>query len=344
MADAKSVFISYSSQDGYYADKLTRMLEKMKISYWKAPEMIPAGSSYAKEIPRAIRDCKAFVLLLSEFSQKSIWVEKEVDSAIYYRKRIIPFQLDDVPLNDMFHFYLNNVQMICYFKGKRAAVDSLKRQICLYVNGGLTQGDTGSARREPVTGQKKDRNLLEDVKPDKAPVHNAGNVVTENRDRRAERLPVGDNTAGNRNAMPEKRQKNTGNKSSRNRTEALTMNHVPQQCQYCGGDVKKISKGTYRCLDCGQENYDYFQTVRNYLEQVGASSALEIERDTGVPRRVVEYLLKQDYLEIPRLSPMRISCERCGGSIRSGRLCELCKMKSQRGLTTRTKGAWHSSR
>ena len=106
----KSVFISYSSKDERYIKKMTQMLEKMGISYWIAPDMIPAGSNYAREIPKAIRDCEIFLLVLSQASQQSIWVEKEIDSAIYYRKTIVPFQIDDSVMTDMFRFYLNNVQ------------------------------------------------------------------------------------------------------------------------------------------------------------------------------------------------------------------------------------------
>lgn len=105
MADRKSVFISYSSKDRAFVDRIVRKLEEMGIYCWQAPEHIPAGSSYAKEIPKAIRECEVFLLFLSERSQDSIWVEKETDSAISERKNIIPFQIDDAPLNETFRFY-----------------------------------------------------------------------------------------------------------------------------------------------------------------------------------------------------------------------------------------------
>lgn len=304
MASTKSVFISYSSKDGLYVDKLTRMLEKMQISYWKAPDMIPAGSNYAKEIPQAIQNCKVFVLLLSDRSQNSIWVEKEIDSAVYYRKKILPFQIDDAPLNDMFRFYLNNVQTISYHRGRREAVEELKRRLRQILEMG------------------------EEISPPSYQGERSGKAPAKS-------------PAAERSGKASSKRRATG----RNRTEALTMNHVPEECQYCGGEVKFVEKGTYRCQSCGKDNYDYFQTVRNYLEQAGAHSALEIERDTGVPRRVVEHLLKEDYLEIPKLSSIRISCERCGSPIRSGTLCELCSREQMRGTSGRSSGGqWRSRR
>lgn len=345
MGNAKSVFISYSSLDGFYVEKLTRMLEKMEISYWKAPDMIPAGSNYAKEIPQAIQNCQVFVLLLSESSQKSIWVEKEIDSAIYYRKRIIPFQIDDAPLNDMFRFYLNNVQTISYYKGRREAIEALKGRLCQILGMGDEPGrkvsraahvqkGAGHARKDTANSQGKAGPARKDT------AGSQGKEGSARKDAVGSQGKAGSarKTEGNSPRSAEKTR--TG---GRNRTEALTMNHVPEECQYCGGEVRLVEKGTYRCQNCGKDNYDYFQTIRNYLEQMGARSALEIERDTGIPRRVVEYLLKQDYLEIPRLSPVRISCERCGSPIRSGRLCELCmRDRGGGGRTNLRRERWHS--
>lgn len=348
MGNAKSVFISYSSLDGFYVEKLTRMLEKMEISYWKAPDMIPAGSNYAKEIPQAIQNCQVFVLLLSESSQKSIWVEKEIDSAIYYRKRIIPFQIDDAPLNDMFRFYLNNVQTISYYKGRREAIESLKGRLCQILGMGNEPGRKISrAGREKQMGSVMSGSVNKNAKKQQNAPHvqkGAGHVQNDAENARKDaagsqgKAGSARKTEGNSPRSAEKTR--TG---GRNRTEALTMNHVPEECQYCGGEVRLVEKGTYRCQNCGKDNYDYFQTIRNYLEQMGARSALEIERDTGIPRRVVEYLLKQDYLEIPRLSPVRISCERCGSPIRSGRLCELCmRDRGGGGRTNLRRERWHS--
>lgn len=105
-------FISYCSKDNKIVNALAEILRNCDIPYWKAPEMIPAGSNYAKEIPKAIDGCSVFLFVISEASQNSIWVEKEVDMAIGYRKKIVPLKIDESALNDMYHFYLNNVQVI----------------------------------------------------------------------------------------------------------------------------------------------------------------------------------------------------------------------------------------
>lgn len=76
------VFISYSSKEYDRAFSLKQILEANGIGCWMAPQSIPSGSDYSQEIPRAIRECDVFLLLLSEASQDSKWVPKELDNAI----------------------------------------------------------------------------------------------------------------------------------------------------------------------------------------------------------------------------------------------------------------------
>ena len=127
--EQSTVFVSYSSKDLEIVNYIVSKLQNMKISYWKAPEMIPAGSSYAKEIPKAIQNCQIVLLILSDSSQESIWVENEIDSAICNRKVIIPFQIKEMELNDTFKFYLNNVQTVMYYQNNEEAFKMLRAKL-----------------------------------------------------------------------------------------------------------------------------------------------------------------------------------------------------------------------
>lgn len=307
----KSVFISYSSKDERYIKKMTQMLEKMGITYWIAPDMIPAGSNYAREIPSAIQNCDIFLLVLSKASQQSIWVEKEIDSAIYYRKTIVPFQIDDSPMTDMFRFYLNNVQTIYCANRPKDAIEELKQRLRTLLK------LTAESIHNP--GGKKDRGESSTSKEE----------TTEGRD------------SENKDAPTE--QESEIEIARRKRESFLRSSGIPTACGYCGGDLEKISRGVYRCKKCGRENYDYFQTVRNFLRKYGAKPAIIIERETGVPRHVIEQFVSDEYLEIPKLEPMRLSCVKCGASIRTGTLCENCK-NARPQKPARSGGSWHSSR
>lgn len=87
-------------------------MDKNGIPSWMAPNNIPAGSTYAKVINKALKNCSCLLLLLTKSSQKSTWVPKEVERAINYKKTIIPIQLEEVVLNNEFELYISTCQIL----------------------------------------------------------------------------------------------------------------------------------------------------------------------------------------------------------------------------------------
>lgn len=90
---------------------------------------IPGGSSYAVEIPRAIKDCKVFVVVLSERTQTSKWVPRELDQAINENKIIMPFMVENCRLKDDFNFYLTNVQRYNAYESKAETIRKMINEI-----------------------------------------------------------------------------------------------------------------------------------------------------------------------------------------------------------------------
>lgn len=123
----KDVFISYKTEEFSEALWVKETLETNGISCWMAPMSIPGGSNYAAEIPQAIRECKVFVLLLSQKCQESKWVPRELDQAINEGKTILPFMLENCTLKDEFNFYLSNVQRYEAYESKSKAIE---RMVC----------------------------------------------------------------------------------------------------------------------------------------------------------------------------------------------------------------------
>lgn len=109
-------FISYSTKNQTSADAMRELFNRKGIETWMAPYDIPAGSKYAAVINRAVKDCACFVLVLSDCAQNSIWVAKEVERAVNYRKPVIPVQIEDVILNDEFEFYISTDQVVAVQK------------------------------------------------------------------------------------------------------------------------------------------------------------------------------------------------------------------------------------
>ena len=257
----KYVFISYSSKDNEYVNQVTDALKTSGISYWKAPDMISAGSNYAKEIPKAIADCSVFLLLLSQTAQESMWVEKEIDKAICSRKIILPIRFDNCELNDLFKFYLNNVQM---YQAEIAdgRVKDLQ-QIIVRIQDILEQhskSPTAQAKNGPEPGH--------------------GDAVD----------PVGKKAIEKVNDFSLDEEGVKKNKRNLNkRHNALRMNKIPVECEFCGGDIDRGSKGEYICVACGKENFDDFNKIRNYIQKYGPAPAIVVSRNTGVPMATIEY-------------------------------------------------------
>ena len=130
----KEVFISYSSKNFKEASTVKEALEKNDISCWMAPDSIPAGSNYSKEIPSGIKNCKIFLLILSDEAQESIWVSREVEQALNDNKTIIPFQIEDFKLNDSFNFYLSQVQRVSAYLEMEKSLKELVMKIKANLN------------------------------------------------------------------------------------------------------------------------------------------------------------------------------------------------------------------
>lgn len=145
----QDVFISYKSEEFQEADWVRQQLESGGISCWMAPNSITGGASYATEIPQAIRSCRVFVLILSRRAQLSQWVPKELDQAINCGKIIMPFMLENCPLEDDFSFYLSNVQRYPAYEGREAAMQRMLREIRMLLGCDRTE-PPAEAKKEPA--------------------------------------------------------------------------------------------------------------------------------------------------------------------------------------------------
>ena len=95
-----SCFISYSSKDQEFADRLHADLQNKGVRCWFAPHDLPWGAKTWDTIDEAIRLRDKVLLLLSEASIASDWVEDEVSKAFAEergRKGLVlfPVRLDD---------------------------------------------------------------------------------------------------------------------------------------------------------------------------------------------------------------------------------------------------------
>jgi uncharacterized protein YjbI with pentapeptide repeats len=76
-----SCFISYSTKDQNFADRLHADLQARGIRCWFAPQNIQGGRKIDKQINEAIRVCDKLLLILSDASMNSNWVKIEIANA-----------------------------------------------------------------------------------------------------------------------------------------------------------------------------------------------------------------------------------------------------------------------
>ena len=123
------VFISYKSDEEEYAKRVRNVLEQNGISCWMAPDSIPVGSNYMKQIPQAIENCKAMIVLVSEKSQHSTWVKNEFSQAISKEKLVIPYVIQDCSLEDEFAFSMSTMQQVFAWKDEESALQRVVKDI-----------------------------------------------------------------------------------------------------------------------------------------------------------------------------------------------------------------------
>ncbi len=95
-----SCFISYSSKDEAFAKRLHTDLQNNGVRCWFAPEDMKIGDKFRQRIDEAIHVHERLLLILSEHSVSSEWVEKEVETAFEKEQRqkrtvLFPVRLDD---------------------------------------------------------------------------------------------------------------------------------------------------------------------------------------------------------------------------------------------------------
>jgi len=100
-----SCFISYSTKDQEFAERLHADLQAKGVRCWFAPEDLKTGDEIRWRIDEGIRNYDKLLLILSQDSIKSDWVESEVQTS-YEREKIkketvlFPIRLDDAVFNE----------------------------------------------------------------------------------------------------------------------------------------------------------------------------------------------------------------------------------------------------
>lgn len=133
------VFISYSRKDyvdeknnvipGNVVSKVKDALMKMKVRVWFDENGVYSGDEFGPLIARAIKNSEIFLFISSHNSNASDWTSNEIATAHAYKKRIIPFRVDDSVFNESVILYIAKLDYIDYTKNQDKAMARMTESI-----------------------------------------------------------------------------------------------------------------------------------------------------------------------------------------------------------------------
>jgi len=110
------IFVSYATADREVAFRIVSFLEGEGIECWVAPRDVAPGVEYGQAIINAIEQCKALVLVLSDQSNDSQFVRKEVERAVSKTKAVLPVRIREVTPSGSLEFYISSAQWVDAWK------------------------------------------------------------------------------------------------------------------------------------------------------------------------------------------------------------------------------------
>lgn len=144
------VFISFSTKNEDEAKRIHKILEDNGLSCWLAPFNIRGHHDFTADIPRAIRNSKVYLLLMSEDAQRSKWVPRELVTADDLDLPIFTLFIEDCTLQDRFKFILHNNQYYGYSDDRESQISRLIGEIKDYLLNGDDDIDDPDNNSTPV--------------------------------------------------------------------------------------------------------------------------------------------------------------------------------------------------
>ena len=112
------IFISYSSEDKKLVEALCHFIEGRNLRCFVAYRDVPKGEDWASYIVEAIEDCKVFVYVHSQSSNKSAETTKELQLAFGTKCVVIPFRIENIDYISAKKYRLTNVNWLDAFPDK----------------------------------------------------------------------------------------------------------------------------------------------------------------------------------------------------------------------------------
>jgi hypothetical protein len=162
---AKDIFISYSRHDQEFVTRLASDLNAHVAFVWFDRSTIQPGQKWHDEIMEGIRDCKAFILILSPDSMESQYVREEVNKALELGKTIFPILYRPATWTGEFESIVRDIQTLDLRSG--SYTDNFQKLV-----DGLIEAGAGKASEErPFLRQPKPVWMLSSAKSPAGHLH-----------------------------------------------------------------------------------------------------------------------------------------------------------------------------
>ena len=89
------IFMSHSSHDRDFTTGLAERLQEAGLRCWVDVDDIPDGSTWMREIQKAVEGCGALLVVMSKDGRELEWVERETLLAMELRKPLFIARIDE---------------------------------------------------------------------------------------------------------------------------------------------------------------------------------------------------------------------------------------------------------
>ena len=102
-------------------------------------------------------------------------------------------------------------------------------------------------------------------------------------------------------------------------------------CKGCGRLFNALTR-VRLCPNCQAKLEEKFQEVKKFIQQNRRASMQMVCEECDVEPGQIQAWIRQERLQFAEDSPIKVSCEKCGCMISSGRYCDKCKNDMSRDL------------
>jgi hypothetical protein len=151
------IFISYSRKDDEFVDRLMQALETYGFPTWQDVHAIAGGDVWKAAISRAVRECDAFLVVLSPQSASSENVSKELAVATKHARRVLPVMYQACKIPDKMEYDLAELQWADFHNTPfDEALNGLVRALGGKPTADLAKSHSVQALRDYVVSQASD--------------------------------------------------------------------------------------------------------------------------------------------------------------------------------------------